>query len=123
VKSEVSEEIVLSEYPVRTTPGRFELVKAYTHYKFTNQTNTDGRWLATCVVKSSFSRRDGSSGSELKVRVYRWRWREARKYDQGKSVGTGEYRWFVEETYTATKKYWKQVIAKIQEFMAELENK
>ena len=112
----------LEEYPVQTTPGRFELIEAETLYKFVNPQNNDGRWLAVCKVKSTFQRRDGSTGSSLKVRVYRWRWRERRTYnpDTQERLGTGEYRWTREEVFTPSPKYWVQTRDLIEKWMKEI---
>lgn len=112
----------LADYPVQTTPGRFELLEAVTLYCFKNATNTDGRWLAVCKVRSVFKRRDGTTGSQEKVRIYRWQWREARKYDPNtqKSLGTGEYRWFGEERCTPSKKYWEKIKNAVDEYLSEI---
>ena len=117
------EEIPLEDYPVKTIPGKVEVLDARTMYRFKNPTETDGRWQAVCLLKSTYERKDGTVGTSNKIRVYRWQWRQKRSYnpDTKKSTPYGEYSWMVEETLTINQvKYAKQIMEIVGEFSEEL---
>jgi len=120
--AEEYEQPALREYPLNVTPGRFELLDAETLYKFINRDETDGRWLAVCKVKSTFKRRDGSTSTQEKVRIYRWQFKEKRRWnpEERKSFGTGEYAWTQEEVCTPSKKYWSAIKSLVDEFLSEI---
>lgn len=123
MSKEKTEEIPISEYPVQVSPGRLELVDAYTVYKFQNDMKTDGRWLAVCLCKSIFKKRDNTQGESKSVRIYRWQWRSATRWDADKKkrVPTGEYRWFLEQQHTINKvEIWKSTKDAIEHFIKSL---
>lgn len=121
--TEEYEQPTLEEYPLNVTPGRFELLDAETIYRFQNRELTDGRWLAVCKVRSTFKdRRTDETISQEKVRIYRWQFKEKRRWnpDERKSLGTGEYAWTQEELCTPSKKYWESIKSLVDEFLSEI---
>lgn len=117
------EPIPLADYPVQVAADRLELLDARTVYMFKNQTNTDGRWLAVCLCKSKFQRRDGTGGESNSVRIYRWRWRQGTKWnqEQRKRVPDGIYRWYQEQQTNLNKAtIWEEIKEFVDEFMSKL---
>ena len=120
--SEDLENIPLEEYPVQEVEGKFRLLGAKTLYRFKNQTNTDGRWLAVCLCESTFMRQ-GQPATSKSIRIYRWQWRQSTKWDpqQNKRIPTGYYRWFNEQQTTLNRRdFWEKIKEMVDEYIEEL---
>lgn len=103
----------LEEYPVRQEKGKFEILSAYTFYRFNDKPN--GRWQAILKTKTT----SGDGKVYVNVGVYRWVWKKYSYYDrtEKKRVETGEFKWLPEQMLTVNDKTrWNIIANKMDEF-------
>lgn len=111
------EQPALSEYPIMG--DKMEILSAYTIYKFVDRAGKDGRWQAVLKVKSTYQNREGGTDTSVSIRVYRWRWKQATKWNPStqKAVPSGDYKWTREQELTINKiDLWNTIKNKVEEF-------
>jgi len=119
------EKIALADYPCHA-PGKVEVLKAETIYKFLNDKGTFGRWQAVVFVRSFYTNRETKEQETgVSVRVYRWVFKKPTKWnpDTRKRITDwdAESKWFQEQELTINKKEYVDKITKaILEFAKEV---
>ena len=115
----------LDEYPINSTPGRFEVIAAHTDYRFMDEDDKGGRWLAILKVISTYrDNRTGEPVSQQKVMIVRWQWRQPTRWNEEtkRRIPFGDYKWFQEQQMTLTgRKKWDEISLVVNQMFDEIE--